>query len=197
MNILVTGATGFVGSHLLDRLQTGRHRGRCMVAPFEMKAAPGLKSRGFEAVVADIMNRDEIRRAIPEGLDAVFHLAGILTETRKVKFVDIHVNATRNLVDACVEKNLKRFIFTTAFGAAPDAESALHRSTWECARPLRLSRPAHTLLPPAVIFGTGRGGGSRREKRVKPPRVASKESPVGGAGFFLVYPVRPHERARP
>ncbi|HEY4707206.1 MAG TPA: complex I NDUFA9 subunit family protein [Thermodesulfobacteriota bacterium] len=155
MNILVTGATGFVGSHLLDRLQTGRHRVRCMVAPFEMKAAQGLKSRGFEAVVADIMNRDEIRRAIPEGLDAVFHLAGILTETRKVKFVDIHVNATRNLVDACVEKNLKRFIFTSAFGAAPDAESALHRSKWECERLLRMSGLEYTILRPTIIFGRG------------------------------------------
>jgi len=155
MNILVTGVTGFVGGHLLDKLQIGRHRVRCVVAPFEMKAAQDLKSRGFEVVIADMMNRDEVRRSVPEGTDAVFHLAGVLTESRKVKFRDIHVNATRRLVDACVEKGVKRFIFTSAFGAAPDAESANHRSKWECERFLRMSGLDYTIVRPTIIFGRG------------------------------------------
>ncbi len=155
MNILVTGATGFVGSHLLDKLQIGRHRVRCIVAPFEMKAAQELKSRGFEAVVADIMDRDQVMRAVPEGLDAVFHLAGILTETRRVKFSDIHVKATRNLVDACVEKKVKRFIFTSAYGAAPDSQSANHRSKWECEKLIRMSGLDYTIVRPTIIFGRG------------------------------------------
>lgn len=155
MNVLVTGATGFVGNHLLDKLQIGRHRVRCVVAPFEMKAAQELKSRGFEVVIADITDRDDTRRAVSDEIDAVFHLAGVLTETRKVKFKDIHVNATRNLVDACIEKGVKRLIFTSSYGAAPDSDSSNHRSKWECERFVRMSGLDYTIVRPTIIFGKG------------------------------------------
>lgn len=151
--ILVTGGAGFVGRHLIKELQAKKYKVACIAAPFEN--ADDLRADGVEVFTADITKRDQVFGEVKGEFDAAFHLAGILTETKQVKFKAIHVDATRNVVDMCLERGIKRLIFTSAFGAAPDAESENHRTKWESEEIVRRSGLIFTIIRPTVIFGPG------------------------------------------
>ncbi|MBI5642179.1 MAG: complex I NDUFA9 subunit family protein [Deltaproteobacteria bacterium] len=149
--ILVTGAAGFVGRHLVKELTKQGKSVRSMIAPFEQ--AKGLEGSGNETVIGDITERASVFDAINREIDTVVHLAGVLTETKKIKFKSIHVDGTRNIVDACREKRIKRFLFTSVLGAAKDAPSTNHRSKWECEEMIKAAGLEYTIFRPSVIFG--------------------------------------------
>lgn len=153
--VFITGGTGFVGTHLIDRLLKEKETVVCMAAPFERESAEELRKKGCEIVYADILEKNEVVKALLPEVKAVVHLVGVLTETKKLKFRDIHVRATRNVVTACMRKDVKRLIFTSAFGAAPYAKSSNHRSKWECEEIIKSSGLEYTIFRPTIIFGRG------------------------------------------
>jgi len=108
MKVFVTGAEGFVGKRLVDRLwQEG-----CETMAVDMTAAPGTST-----VVADIRSR-AIRDLVPQGADAIIHLAGISKpsecDNNAYTCFDANVMATLNLIEAAQEKKVKQFIFASS-----------------------------------------------------------------------------------
>ena len=99
---LVTGASGFVGSHLVDRLLERGVRVRGLVR--SEGAAQALAARGGEAVVGDVRDRDAVCRAVV-GCKVVFHLAAILPgggdSLDRVR--QVNVGGTRLVAFAAVE----------------------------------------------------------------------------------------------
>ena len=149
--ILLTGGTGFVGGNLIDELLKRGYRVRCLVR--DLVRARSLEQKGCEIVRGDIRDRGSILEAIDQEIDTAIHLVGILTETRRVSFEDVHTEGTRNVVDACREKGVRRYIHVSALGTRKDARSRYHKTKWAAEEIVRGSGLAYTIFRPSVIFG--------------------------------------------
>jgi len=102
MNILVTGNKGFVGKYLVQEL-----------------AGKGHNVEGFDSLEGkDLMNKVQVQEAV-KGKDVVFHLAAILDESSG-NLMDVNVNGTQNIIDACIKERVGRFIFLSTCGVAGD-----------------------------------------------------------------------------
>jgi nucleoside-diphosphate-sugar epimerase len=117
MNALVTGATGFIGSHLVEELVKQGSDVTCLV-----RSTSDLKwidSFDVRILYGDCEDMNSLLQ-IPERIDYVFHLAGI-TKTRKEEdFFCVNVNGTKNLLQAVASRipNVKRIIYLSSLAAA-------------------------------------------------------------------------------
>ena len=110
MKLLLTGATGRVGSHLLPRLVAQGHDVRA-VARSEA-AAETVKAAGAEPLLADLLDPDGYRAALG-GRDAVVHLAAVLRSTDEHEIRQANLEATRRLAGAALDAGVARFVFTS------------------------------------------------------------------------------------
>ncbi|MFQ5585433.1 MAG: complex I NDUFA9 subunit family protein [Thermodesulfobacteriota bacterium] len=151
--ILLTGASGFVGSNLARELLEKGERIGCLLRepkrPGHLAPAPGV-----EIVKGDVTDKGSILVALEGGsIDTVVHLVGILAEHGTQTFRRIHVEATRNMVDACQERGIKRYIHMSALGTREGALSEYHRTKWAAEEVVRSSGLNYTIFRPSVIFG--------------------------------------------
>ena len=113
MNLLVTGASGFLGSALLPILAGAGHRVRAL----QRSDAAGARALGAEVVRGSVTDGEVVRAAL-EGVDAVYHLAGRVdfdpAEPRAL--YDLHVGGTRTLLEACAAAGVKRVILASTSG---------------------------------------------------------------------------------
>ncbi len=158
--ILVTGATGFVGGHLVRRLLVDG----CKVRALVHTGTPprDLPVHGIEFATGDITNRDSLCSAM-EGVETVVHLAGIIAERGHASFEAIHVNGTRNVVEAAAKTDVERLVHMSALGTRPQATCRYHQTKWQAEQLVRGGGEAEnspyqwTILRPSVIFGEGDG----------------------------------------
>lgn len=150
--ILVTGATGFVGTNLLKEMLKQGLQARCLVR--SLSKAEGVKQPGVEFVKGDVTDRDSLTKAFEDGKVATaVHLVGILRETGRATFKAIHTEGTRNMVEACKEKSIKRFVYISALGTRENARSQYHKTKWEAEEIIRASGLDYTIFRPSVLFG--------------------------------------------
>ena len=123
MRILVTGATGFLGAHLVPRLLAEGHQVRGIG-----RTKPGPALKGAEFIQADLKDADAVGRAL-DGVDAVYHLAGLVSFDPKDarKMYALHVDATRSLLGQLRERKIGRLILASTSGAiAVSKEARIH-----------------------------------------------------------------------
>ncbi len=122
MKSLVSGATGFIGSHVVRRLLKEGHSVRILRRETSsMKILEGLK---VETAIGDVTDRASVFEAV-KGCEAVFHVAGHVSWWRGHHEIQrkINVEGTRNVVEACLEYQIKRLVHTSsvaAIGFAPE-----------------------------------------------------------------------------
>ena len=154
MKVLLTGGTGYVGSHLRNRLRDAGHDVRLLVRRgSEHKVSD---PDGFDVVTGDIFDTNTCLHAC-EGVDAVVHLVGIIREdpAHGTTFDEVHRVATRNLVGAAKIERVERFVLMSALGARADAPSSYWRSK-AAAEKLVLEGPLRsTIFRPSFLFGHG------------------------------------------
>jgi dihydroflavonol-4-reductase len=114
--IAVTGATGHIGSLLVNELILGGEKVRAIVPKFE-DTTP-LNGLNVEIIEGDVRKVDSIIKAL-EYCDVVYHLAGIVTiEQGKSDLLhQVNVVGTRNVVDACLRNHVRRLIYTSSVHA--------------------------------------------------------------------------------
>jgi nucleoside-diphosphate-sugar epimerase len=108
-NILITGATGFIGSHLVEaNLKAGRLV-RGLVLPGD-SGAQGLASKGVEVVFGDIADFKAVRDAV-SGMDIVFHCAAVVSDwAPRALFERVTVGGTQNICDAAFKEGVSRLV---------------------------------------------------------------------------------------
>lgn len=190
MRVLVTGGTGFVGTHLVNALLRRKHG----VAVLERR--PGSTrnryNRPVEAVAGDVLDRGSLERAAA-GRDAVIHLVGIINEKGSQTFDRMHREAAENVVAAMRAAAVRRLLHMSAMGTSEDAPSDYARSKAAGERAVKASGLDWTIFRPSIVFGPGDGFVS-----LLAPIVRSNPGfiPVIGPGTTRFMPVSVYDVAR-
>ena len=180
--ILVTGGTGFVGSHLIRRMRKGGIAVRAVVR--DPDKAAWLKDLGVDVVKGDISDKSSLDKAA-EGMERVVHLVGIIQETARSTFRAVHVEGTRNMLEAARKTGVRHFFYQSALGTRPGAPSAYHKTKWEAEELVRASGIPFTILRPSLIYGPGDQFTIRLAEMIR----LSPVLPVIGSGKSRVQPI--------
>lgn len=111
MNILVTGANGFIGSNLTKLLVGEKHNVKAMV--LQGTSLNNLAGIECEIIYADVSN-PEMLQNIMNGIDVVYHLAAIPSVGWSKKIFNVNYYGTKNLIDEAIKSGVKRFIFMSS-----------------------------------------------------------------------------------
>ena len=149
--VLVTGAAGFVGTHVCRHLIARGARVRGLVRS-PVKAAERLASMPIELHVGDVRDVTVLQRAM-HGCDAVVHLAAIAIERRGQRYEDINARGTQQVLDAMRAAGVRRLIHMSQNGAASSLPYRFLRSKGVAEDAVRASGTDWTVLRPSVIFG--------------------------------------------
>lgn len=162
MKVLVTGATGFVGSHLGDQLINDNHEVRCLIRnPSSVKWL--TTNPNIEIVKGDIQDADSLRSAVQQS-DAIVHCAGLTKTLYQREYFLVNSVGTANLL-AAAEKyatNLEKFILISSLAAqGPDITSSPNPVSYyglskllaeQHALNFRKQLPV-TIIRPPVVYG--------------------------------------------
>lgn len=111
MKVLIAGGSGFVGSHVADVLSDAGHN----VIVYDAHPSPYIRD-DQTMVVGDILDRESIRHAV-SGCDYVYNFAGLAdlddARTKPRRTVELNILGNINIMEACVEAEVKRFIFAS------------------------------------------------------------------------------------
>ena len=115
MKVLVTGGTGFAGSHLVSRLVKKGESVRVLVR--KNSNVDYLKKLNVELCLGDITDKNSIKAAV-KGIDVVYHIAALF---RQARFPDrvywqVNVQGTQNMLEAGYEEGVKRFVHCSTIG---------------------------------------------------------------------------------
>jgi nucleoside-diphosphate-sugar epimerase len=153
--VAVTGATGFVGSHLIHRLaETGW---TIRILARRMPSAALTPKAPLEIVLGDLADADALRR-LAEGADTVIHLAGIVKARHRAEFARVNAAGTEAVVAALSDAAPRaRLVHVSSLAAREPALSPYCRSKrdGEAAVERIADRQPVTILRPPAIYGPG------------------------------------------
>ena len=125
MKALVTGATGFVGSHLTETLR--RHGDEVTALARSPRKAELLAPLGVRVVPGDLHDAGALTRAV-EGQDVIYHVAGVVAARNEAGFLAANRDGTANLVAAAERVGRPRFVMVSSMAAVgPSTRGQPHR----------------------------------------------------------------------
>ncbi|MFD9822998.1 NAD-dependent epimerase/dehydratase family protein [Streptomyces violascens] len=174
MRVLVTGASGFLGSHIVDACIRAGDRVRVLVRKQSDLSHLQTVLPGLEFVQGDLRDGESLQHAV-QGIEAVHHSAARVTDHgTRAQFWDENVSGTQRLMAAALEAGVRRFVFisgpcalvepqdgyelaVTESESFPSRHLSFHSETKavaEC-RVLAASRPSFTTvaLRPCSVWG--------------------------------------------
>jgi len=135
MRVAITGATGFVGSHLTTRLTGEGHEVVCIAR-------------------RDLNNVDQLTAAFAD-CKVVAHCAGVNREVGDQTFARVHIEMTRNVVAAAKNAGVEKMVLMSFLRARPGCGSPYHESKWEAEEIVRDSGLDYTIIKAGIVYGRG------------------------------------------
>lgn len=180
--VAVLGASGFIGSSLMFYLMQLGYQLHVLYN----KQKPELQSLRNQVVLfqGNIEDEKSLRECFA-GCDEVYHLVGIIAETRKKTFAGTVEQGTKNIVSAASACGLKKIYYLSALGTSRDAESKYFQSKWEAEQAIINSGLDYTIFRPSVVFGPDDDFINRIIKMVRLAPLV----PIIGDGKFKLQPV--------
>lgn len=173
-----------MGHGTVGALTEAGHEVRCMVRRKSLGKAP--EGEGVEKFVVDFVNAGRLAQGM-EGCEAVFNLAGIIRDfpDEGTTFRKVHIDFTRQLIDACEAAGVKRYLHMSALGVDSGLKVGYNTSKLAAENIVRESGLEWTIFRPSLIFGPGDrfavefAGWMRRGRPI----------PVIGRGDYRLMPV--------
>ncbi|MFU8771661.1 MAG: complex I NDUFA9 subunit family protein [Anaerolineales bacterium] len=151
--ILVTGASGYIGTHIVKRLAQIDKPIRAMVRSRSQAEKEGrLAGLSIEWVEADVSKSDTLAVAL-DGVDVVIHTVAIAIEKGRHSYEEVNFVGTKNLVDACIAKGVKRFINLSQLGADAELPYRFLASKGRAQDYVATSGLQWTAFRPSVVWG--------------------------------------------
>ena len=192
MKVLVTGATGFLGSRVAAVARGQGHSVRALLR--SGSDLTGLSLPPECIFTADVRDPRSLRGAA-RGIDAVIHCAAITSSaaTNLEESRATNAGGTSNLIEEALRSGNPRWIQISTMSAHPGSTSVYGRTKLEADEIVRASPLAWTILRPSIIYGPGNRG-----MIAKTVRTARKLPimPVIGSGMERVRPVYVDDVAR-
>lgn len=148
--ILVTGATGFIGRHLVERLMADGKRVRCLVPENKAQSLPWENPP--DIIIGNILDEEALFRAVT-GVHVVIHLENALWWGRPRDLERVELAGTRTLVAAARAARVGRIITLSQLGAAPSSAYPLIRIKGMVEEVVRSSGLAYTIIRSGIVFG--------------------------------------------
>jgi NADH dehydrogenase len=178
--ILLTGATGTLGSALLPLLTARGDPVRCLVrSPRRL----GDQRVRVQIALGDLADAHSFRHAL-RGVDTVIHLAASIRDQPAGSIEELNGVATYRLVKAAERAGVGRFVFFSALGASTRHPARFFRSKALAERAVTNSKLAHTIFAPSIVYAPGDPWLTLLERLSWLPAM-----PLPGAGRALFQPI--------
>jgi nucleoside-diphosphate-sugar epimerase len=155
IRVAVTGATGFVGSHVIRRLTAGGHQVRILARRMPITAL--TPERPLEVVLGDLDDLPALHRLVA-GVDAVIHVAGVIKARHAAEFHRVNVEGTRHVAAALAAASPDlRVVHVSSLAAREPGLSAYCASKQGGEEAIKaLPNPGRlTILRPPAVYGPG------------------------------------------
>jgi uncharacterized protein YbjT (DUF2867 family) len=181
--ILVTGATGFVGGHVVHTLRADGRDVRCLVR--DPRRGERLQAWGCELAEGDV-TRPESLHAAAAGCDTVIHLVAI-RQGRPEQFQRVMIDGTRNLIAAARQAGMSRFIHMSALGTTAETKGLVpyYGAKWEMEQDVKSAGIPYVVFRPSFVFGKD---GGILPTFAKLARLAPV-TPIVGSGTQRIQPI--------
>ncbi len=154
MKIAITGGTGFVGCHIARQLAAKGHALVLIARGQKRIEAVVCEDSNICFVPSDLQDVSALVKAFG-GCEAVVHCAGINRELGKQTYQRVHIEATRNVVEAARQTGVRKIVLMSFLRARPNCGSGYHESKWAAEEIVRGSGLDYTILKCGVIYGRG------------------------------------------
>ena len=157
MKVAVFGATGFVGSYIIDELIRNKHKPTALIREGSEKKL--VQNAKCKMVVGDLSNKRALEKTI-KGVDAVIYTIGLVREfpRKGITFNATHYQGVKETVDTCKLFGVKRYILMSANGVKVEG-TAYQKTKYLGEEYLKFSNLDWTIFRPSLCFGDPRGKG--------------------------------------
>ncbi|HYH58595.1 MAG TPA: NAD(P)H-binding protein [Thermoleophilaceae bacterium] len=178
--ILLTGATGTIGTPLLRRLTATGTPVRCLVRDPRRLGSERVR---VQIALGDLGNPASFRNAM-RGVDTVIHLAAAIRDQPGGSIEELDAVATLRLVRAAERAGVKRFVFFSAIGASLHSPARFFRAKALAEQAVEESDLETTVFAPSIVYSPGDPWITLLERLSHLP-----VAPVSGAGDALYQPI--------
>ena len=130
MKVLVTGGSGFLGSHVADALAEAGHD----VAVFDLQPSPYMRD-DQQMIIGDVTDTEQVNAAV-KGCDVIYHLAALADINEAINkprdTMTVNLMGTVNMLEAAREHGIKRFVFSSSIYVYSDQGSFYRTSKQAC-----------------------------------------------------------------
>ncbi len=151
----ILGGGGFIGRYLVRNLTKKNYR--CIISTRKAFQKGYLKTQATPGAIELINwspnNFSELKEAIKNS-DIVINLIGILYETRRQKFYNIHTSIPEAIAKICADSNVKKFIHVSAIGASENSKSLYQKSKYQGEVKALNNFKNTIIIRPSVVCGT-------------------------------------------
>jgi len=178
--ILLTGATGTVGSALLRRLTAEPEPVRCLVRDPRRLGDQRVR---VQIALGDLADPASFRNAL-RGVGTVVHLAAAIRDQPRASIEELNAVATLRLVRAAERAGAQRFVFFSAMGASHHSRTRFFRAKALADQAVETSRLETTVFRPSIIYTPGDPWLTLLERLSYLPAL-----PISGSGRALYQPI--------
>ncbi len=207
MKVLVTGASGFVGSWLTKYLLEQGLQVRILNR--SSKKPEDLKDLNVEVIQGNVLDLESVLKAA-DGVDSIFHLAGVVAYTKAQRKImdDVNIHGTENIIKACASKKIRRLVHfssVVAIGASFDGKNIINETFVYNLKDLNLGyfESKHTaenlvcdavknklidavIVNPSTIYGPGDAKKGSRGVQLKVAKGTFPFYPPGGVNIVSI-----------
>ena len=179
--LLLTGATGLVGSALLRRLTAAGQPVRCLVRDPRRLGPDRVR---VQIALGDLADPPSFRNAL-RGVSTVVHLAAAVRDQRAGSIEELNGIATWRMVQAAERAGVKHFVFFSWLGASSHDRTRVLRAKALAERAVLASDVRHTVFAPSIVYARG----DRLLTLIERLSMLSPAMPLSGRGAALYQPI--------